>query len=223
MKKVLLPLLILAAFSMLIAVESAPSAIVGYVKYPCVVGDNLIALPMDPGTTMTSSVVGLAYPLLNSMATWSPGQFWDASQAYDDGNGGFVWDPDYEYTTGTGLFVNTSTDFNFYSMGTVPASPVYPLVVGDNLVTVPLNRSDLTDTGLIGATSTNFNSIALWDAGQFWNASQAYDDGEGGFVWDPLLTTAIGTPFMVNSITDFSWPSAKGVTTTVHSSKISKK
>jgi len=221
MKKVLLPLLMLLAIAGLLAVESSPSAIVGYVKYPCVVGDNLIALPMDGGP-LTSPTIGLANPLMNSMATWAPGQYWDASQAYDDGEGGFIWDPEYAYTTGTGLMVNTGTGFNFYSMGTVPAPPVYPLVVGNNLVMVPLDKSNLSDTALIGATSTNFNSIALWDAGQFWNASQAYDDGEGGFIWDPPLDTPIGTPIMIYSIAEFSWPSAKGASTPVHSTKISK-
>lgn len=225
MKKVLLPLLMLiVASSFLMAVESSPSAIVGYVKYPCVTGTNLIALPMDTGATMSSSTIGLANPILNSMATWEAAQFWNGSQAYDNGDGTFTWDPDFEYTTGTGLMVFATDNFNFYSMGSVPAPPVYALVEGTNMIMVPLNKSNLSDTQLLGETSVNFNSIALWDAGQYWNGSQAYDNGDGTFTWDPVISTPIGTPLMVYSTTAFTWPSSKGVSNTpnVHSSKKTK-
>lgn len=47
MKKFILPLLLLLAIGMLAAVESDPSAVVGYVKYQCLSGDNVIAVPMQ--------------------------------------------------------------------------------------------------------------------------------------------------------------------------------
>ena len=56
MKKILLPLLLILAVGMLAAVESEPSEVVGYVKYDCLVGLNLVAMPMDDGLTLTSEV-----------------------------------------------------------------------------------------------------------------------------------------------------------------------
>ena len=70
MKKLILPLLLLVAFGMLAAVESDPSAIVGYVKYPCVAGYNTIALAMEQGYTMASEV-GDAIPA-TTVGTWDP-------------------------------------------------------------------------------------------------------------------------------------------------------
>jgi hypothetical protein len=61
MKRFILPLMILLFVGSLLAVESAPSEVVGYVKYDCVAGLNLVALPMSQGYTL-SSEVGDTYP-----------------------------------------------------------------------------------------------------------------------------------------------------------------
>lgn len=76
MKKLILPLLLLVAFGMLAAVESDPSNIVGYVKYPCAAGFNTaIALPMEQAYTLASEI-GDEY-LATSMGYWDPSfGFW---------------------------------------------------------------------------------------------------------------------------------------------------
>jgi len=70
MKKLIIPLLFIFAFSILAAVESEPSEVVGYVKYPCVVGLNHIALPMDQGLTMASDFAALYPDMLDNMSYW---------------------------------------------------------------------------------------------------------------------------------------------------------
>jgi len=107
MKKLILPLLLLVAFGMLAAVESDPSEIVGYVKYPCVTGWNFNALPMDQGYTVISEVAG-DYPAGNFTAVNyfdSALQSWAQSDFYDMGDPAFnFWDPDFSVGNGTPLW-----------------------------------------------------------------------------------------------------------------------
>jgi hypothetical protein len=102
MKKLILPLLLLVAFGMLAAVESDPSAIVGYVKYPCVAGYNTIALAMEQGYTMASEV-GDAIPA-TTVGTWDPAaEIWIKIDAFPWGG----WDgTDYATTIGMPLLVS---------------------------------------------------------------------------------------------------------------------
>jgi len=104
MKKLILPLLLLVAFGMLAAVESDPSNVVGYVKYPCVFGDNFVAMPMVDGATIVSE---FALPYngsddINTVQLWDPvGQGWAACTNY----GGNFFDPDLPVGPGTPCFL----------------------------------------------------------------------------------------------------------------------
>jgi hypothetical protein len=110
------------------------------------------------------------------------------------------------------MFVNASADFNFYSMGTIPTPPTYNLYEGANLMMIPLNRSDLSDTGLLGATMPTATSIILWDGlSQSWLQSDYYPAPDD--VWDPAYPTSIGTPLFVNSASNTTWPGAKSAKT----------
>ena len=104
MKKILLPLLLILAVGMLAAVESEPSAIVGYVKYDCVVGDNFVAMPMVQPYTTTAEFGAVFGESINTINIWNPTtQTWDASVNY----GGGFWDPEYSVSIGTPLFLNS--------------------------------------------------------------------------------------------------------------------
>lgn len=204
MKKLILPLLLLVAFGMLAAVESAPSEVVGYVKYDCVVGDNLVAMPMEQGITLTTEFGALFGEDINTINIWnSATQTWDASVNY----GGGFWDPEIEIGMGSVLFFNTTAPLTYYSIGEMPAANAqYSIVTGDNTVMVPLNKSDLSTTALVGATMDDgetVNTINIWNAAtQTWDASVNY----GGGFWDPEIDTPIGTPLFLNSGSDFTWP-----------------
>ena len=93
MKKLLFVLLVLLAFGLLTAVESDPSATVGYVKYPSVAGLNFAAMPMDDGMTLVSEVGMYMGPLdeIDTINLWdASGQYWNGCVNF---TGGF-WIPD---------------------------------------------------------------------------------------------------------------------------------
>lgn len=206
MKKFILPLLLLLAIGMLAAVESDPSAVVGYVKYDCVIGDNAVAMPMVQTFTTTTEFGAQFGEDINTIRVWNPDtQYWEDSVNY----GGGFWDPELPVGTGTVLFFNTTADLAYYSIGALPETNAqYNFVIGDNAVMVPLNKSDLTTTALVGATmgdGETVNTIRVFNSGtQYWEDSVNY----GGGFWDPELNTPIGTPLFLNSGTEEVWPAA---------------
>jgi len=222
MKKVLLPLLILAAFSCLIAVESAPSAIVGYVKYPCVApldrgsGLNFIALPMDSGWT-TVGQLGDAYPgMMDAMSYWdAASQTWVA--CYWDG----YWADEFDVYPGMPVMINALGAFDLYSMGGLPSSRAsVDLLFGLNAVMVPLSRSDLSTSGLVGddmGGDAYVDALSFWDApSQTWVA--CYWDG----YWADEFGTWIGMPLMVNAVQDFTWAGRSKSVQNLKASRASK-
>ena len=100
MKKLIIPLLFIFAIGILAAVESEPSAIVGYVKYPCVAGLNHIALPMDQGLTMASDWAA-GYPgMLDAMSYWD-----NSTQSWVSALNLGYWENDFPVTIGFPLQV----------------------------------------------------------------------------------------------------------------------
>jgi len=205
MKKLILPLLLLLGITMLMAVESAPSAVVGYVKYDCLAGLNMVALPMDQAFT-TSSELGMAYPgMLDGINAWdAASQTWVGSVYYpapDD-----VWDPELPIGPGTVYMVNATTPFSMYSIGAMPAANAsYALIPGLNTLMVPLNKSALSTSSLLGVDVGILDGINYWDAAsQTWVGAVYYPAPDD--VWDPEFTTGIGMPLMVNSTGTATWP-----------------
>lgn len=207
MKKFILPLLVLLFVGSLFAVESDPSEVVGYVKYDCVAGLNVVALPMDQGYMYASEVTD-AYPgMMDAISYWdATNQVWQTAIDL----GGF-WDPDFEVEPGMGLMLNAVAPFSMYSLGDMPASnATYSLVNALNLIMVPLNRSDLAYAGDLGIDVAVTDAISYWDAGsQVWQTAIDL----GGF-WDPDFEVSIGMPLMVNAFSTGTWPS-RGVTPTL--------
>ena len=204
MKKLIIPLLLIFAFSILAAVESEPSEIVGYVKYPCVEGLNFVALPMEQGYTSVSQV-GNTYPnLINAISYWdASSQSWVASVYYPEFE---MWDPDYSVTIGLPLMVNCLNNVNYYSIGNLPTiNAQYSLIPGLNSIMIPLNKSNLTQASIVGTDIGIVNAVSEWIAStQSWNASVYYPEFE---MWDPDYEVTIGMPLMVNSLSSSIWPS----------------
>jgi len=207
MKKILLPLLLILTVGMLAAVESEPSAIVGYVKYDCLVGLNLVAMPMDDGYILTSEVAAVYNTdedIINTINLWDPStQTWSFATNY----GGGFWDPDLTVGPGYILFFNSVTPLTFYSIGSMPATNAqYNIVQGLNTIMVPLNMSYLTLTSEVAASIGDgeyLNTINMWDPiTQTW----AFATNYGGGFWDPDLSVSIGTPLFVNSTNSVTWP-----------------
>jgi hypothetical protein len=217
MKKMLLALLIVVSLGMLLAVESAPSAVVGYVKYDCVVGDNLVAMPLVQTYTTTTEFGAPYGEDINTINIWNPTtQAWDASVNY----GGGFWDPELPVGTGSVLFFNTTVPLTYYSIGAVPATNAsYDIVIGDNTVMLPLNKAALNTTALAGATmgdGETVNTINMWNAAtQAWDASVNYGAG----FWDPEAALTIGTPMFLNSGSAFTWPAGARTSVRMTTSK----
>jgi len=209
MKKFILPLLLLLAIGMLAAVESAPSAVVGYVKYDCVAGLNLIALPMDQGYAWASEI-GTAYAgQTDAISYWDAAtQSWVSAVYYVDFE---MWDPDFEVEPGSVLMVYALAPFSFYSIGDMPATNAqYNLLAGLNTVMVPLNKSALTLASELGANIGVVDAVSEWvAASQSWNSAVYYVDFE---MWDPDFPVSIGYPVMTYALSPTTWPaSPRGV------------
>jgi len=204
MKKILLPLLLILAVGMLAAVESEPSEIVGYVKYDCVVGNNFIAMPMVQTISTTTEFGALFGESINTINMYNPVlQDWEASVNYGDG----FWDPEFPLSTGSVMLINATNSITYYSIGNLPTTNAqYSIIVGNNTVMIPLNKSEYTTTAIAGASmgdGETVNTINLYNSSlQDWEASVNY----GGGFWDPEFPLSIGTPMLINSGSTFLWP-----------------
>jgi hypothetical protein len=205
MKKMMFVLLLIVSIGILAAVESDPSAVVGYVKYPCVTGLNLVALPMNAGYAWASDLANAYLGYMDTINYWdNVSQSWVA--ASDIG----YWDGDFEVAPGAVLFVNAVAPFNLFSLGAMPAANAsYPLLVGLNTMMIPLNYSAITLASELGAAVGTLDTINYWDsATQSWVA--ASDIG----YWDGDFATTIGMPLLVNALADGTWPAGPRRTTT---------
>jgi len=206
MKKYLFILLLIVSAGILLAVESAPSETVGYVKYPSVAGLNFAAMPMDDGMTLTSEVGVYMGPNdeIDTINLWDQAsQSWVGCSNY----GGGFWDPDLPVGPGSVLFYSSSVAFDYYSIGALPATNAqYNIVPGLNTVMVPLNKSNLTlvsEVGMDIGPNDEIDTINLWDnTSQSWVGCSNY----GGGFWDPDYSATIGMPLYVSSNSAITWP-----------------
>ncbi len=204
MKKLILPLLLLVAIGMLAAVESAPSDVVGYVKYPCLAGNNHIALPMDQDYAWASDFA-TDYPA-GSMDTMS---YWDAaSQSWVSAVDLGYWEGDFAITEGSVMMINALMAFNAYSIGSLPATnATYNLLAGLNDLMIPLNRSDIALCGTVGTEIGTLDTISEWDA-----ATQSWISAVDLGYWEGEFAVSIGAPLQVNALSGATWPTRAATT-----------
>jgi len=203
MKKFILPLLLILTVGMLAAVESEPSEVVGYVKYDCVVGLNLVALPMDQNLNLASDIGNNYSGLTDAISYWDAStQTWFSAVYYVDFD---MWDPDFAVSPGSVLMVYAISPFSFYSIGNMPASNAqYTLIPGLNTLMVPLNKPNFTLASEVGIDIATVDAISEWVASsQSWYTAVYYVDFS---FWDPDFPTIIGMPLMTNSLTTVTWP-----------------
>jgi hypothetical protein len=206
MKKFILPLLLLLFVGSIMAVESEPSAVVGYVKYDLVAGNNTIALPMDQPYALASEIG-------DALGATTVGQFnadsqeWEYILAFPWGG----WDSDFAVVNGHPLWVSIDDASQYYSIGSLPStSPSYDLVAGNNMIMVPLSKSDLEFASMvgddIGATTVGmFNSTT-----QEWEYILAFPWGG----WDSDFDAAIGDALWISTDAAGTWPTPAGRSTT---------
>ncbi|MCB5265607.1 MAG: hypothetical protein RBQ87_10470 [Candidatus Cloacimonadaceae bacterium] len=199
MKKFILPLMLLLLVGSILAVESAPSAVVGYVKYDCVAGDNMIALPMESdfafasevGEAIGASTIGYFDPTIPD---------WVLIDEYPWGG----WTDEFAVANGDPLIIYNEDAMVFYSIGNLPATiPGYDLVAGDNVIMHPLNKGALDLGSLIGedigATSIGYFDNTIPD----WVLIDEYPWGG----WTDEFDTSIGKPLFLYTDNAGTWPS----------------
>ena len=211
MKKLLLPLLLILSFSFLAAVESDPSAVVGYVKYDLVAGNNMVAIPMTCSWATAGALgdsfgtdPGTGAAIVDQVSYWdAASQFFISAVEF----GGY-WEDDFAITTGNVLMLNSYAAATMYSAGTLPPPATYNLVAGNNTLMVPLNKSSITMAGALGdeMVAGGVDQISYWDA-----ASQFFITAvEFGGYWEDDFTIGIAMPLMANAYTPITWP-ARGL------------
>lgn len=204
MKKLILPLLLLVAFGMLAAVESDPSEVVGYVKYPCIAGLNHIALPMDQGLTMASDWANNYPGMMDAMSYWDAvSQSWVS--AFDLG----YWEGDFAVAPGSVMLISAMAPFDGFSIGALPATNAsYNLLIGLNDMMIPLNRSDITMAGTMGDEVAVLDAISYWDA-----TTQSWVSAFNLGYWEGDFPVTIGFPVQVNALDVATWPVRAATTT----------
>jgi hypothetical protein len=208
MKKMMFVLLLIVSIGILAAVESAPSAVVGYVKYHCNAGaNNFVALPMNAGYS-TAMDIGTAYPdQFDQISYWDNAvdqQAWVTAVNNYDG----TWDGNFGVGNGLALMVTANNDLDFYSLGSMFATQAqYTFVAGaNNTMMIPLNKSAVSTCTLLGnQPGVDLDQISYWDNGvaqQAWVTAVNNYDGS----WDGSFDLTIGFPLMVTANTAFTWP-----------------
>lgn len=213
MKKISLCVVVLMVFgAMLIAQESEPSDIVGYVAYESIQGvegrnNNIIALPMEADWEDASDM-GNDYQQMDAIYYWdAEGQGWTGAVKPED-----TWLDDFALTYGHAYMFNMpdpAETFNFYSVGKIVEDLQFDLILGaegrnNNVIMVPLDRSDLEMASDIGQDIGVANTVYSWEAdGQAWDSS-FLQEGQ----WLDDFEIHIGMPLMVNITEPTQWPDA---------------
>ncbi len=189
MKRVILPLLVLFGISMLFALESEPSDVVGYIQYTVATNNyGFVALPF--GTTMVD-----ASDLATDMGTdISSISYWDNGwHQWLVGNPG-VFDvyADHSYLVKN---ANVSSPVTWYIEGTVGTPASFDIVGGNfTQIMLPLDCSDLNLASLLAADiGPDVTSISAWNGG--W---QQYIVGNPGD-----FSVEIGQGILINSTTEY--------------------
>jgi len=202
MKKILIFAIMLVLIGSMVALESEPSEVVGYVKYSCVIGSNLIALPMDAGYT-TSATVGDDVTDADQMAYWNAdSQGWISSGKNFLGN----WLSPFTVDDGMALMARVTSDSDFFVAGAMyETEPTYSIVVGSNTIMVPLSKTELTTSALVGDDMVNVDQMTYWNSdSQGWISSGKNFLGN----WLSPFSTDIAMPMMTRATEAFTWPAA---------------
>jgi hypothetical protein len=159
----------------------------------------MVALPMESGY-VNASDLGTANPdLISSIAFWEA-----ASQSWVQADNFGEWVGDFPVTNGEPLLINATADFNFYSMGTMPATiPSYDFIAGLNMMMVPLNKSDLTTGGAVSDAIGVISSVAYWEG-----SSQSWVQADNFGEWVGDFPVTIGLPLLMNATDVATWPGA---------------
>ena len=202
MKKILVLGILVLFLGSLIAAESGPSATVGFIKYSMVIGKTFIANPMDAGYT-TSALMGDAITGADQMSYYNSGsQGWVSSIKNLFGN----WVGPFAVAGGQAIMVRATAVSDFYVAGGMYLpEPNYSIVVGLNGIMVPLSKSALTTSALVGDDLGSVDQMSYYNSSsQGWVSSIKNLFGN----WVGPFATDIGMALQVRGTAVFNWPVA---------------
>ncbi len=190
---------------LLIALESDPSEVVGYVKYEGgVAGYQFVANSMATGYSLASELgnaIGITN--CNSISIWNASSQGWLTSTYIFGS----WNNDQAIVEGDVIMCGMLNPTDVYMTGELPTLPSYSLQVGYSSVMIPLDRSDITTASQLGNEigSSNVNSINTWDAvNQIW-VTTSYIFGS----WNNDQPLEIGNPILLGVSSNSTWPTTR--------------
>ena len=213
MKKAILPMVILLVAASLMALESAPSDVVGFVKVPCGVGFTPFALPFTyvDGTGASSMLLqDVVGPYMTGGMAFNADKVWDITSAetsYKTLAGTFSGFQAFNYTHAY-YMENKHSAFDLYLTGKVESEILDfgEMAMGFNPVgikeagEVSLNDIDILSAGFTGGMA--FNSDKIWDM----TAAQTSYYNTTTSAWVGFTTLTPGHAYYVEvKNTPFTW------------------
>jgi hypothetical protein len=214
--------------SSLIAVESEPSDVVGFVKYECIVTSttnaNMVSVVLDNGVTTAQDLAAeIGAPgIVDAVSKWdATTQSWE-QVAYSFSPvpppGGWAWSGNFNIVNGDVLQINVTQDVDYFCAGALQADPVYNLITtattNANMVMLPLTKSSLTTAQDL---ASDIGSEGVVDAISRWVASSqsweqvAYSFSPvpppGGWAWSGDFDIEIGESYQISVTVPATWPS----------------
>lgn len=190
MRTFIITIVLLTTFS-IGAVESDPSNIVGFVRYECSTGKNLIALPLESNYTTPQDIYD-DYPEISDIKAWdSTNQDWITASALE---------------TGKAYLVNCSSAIDFFCAGDLVDTSSQNLETTSNtnlnLVIIPLERDDLTTASQLADDIAVCNSVSKWvREQQSWVTATKINS-----TWQDDYNVEVADVLLINVTDDVVWP-----------------
>jgi hypothetical protein len=211
MKKLLILTMMCALFGSVVALESDPSEVVGYVKYECVTAtptsNNFIAYSLDMGFTYASEL-GDDIGVCNAISWWNATtQSWQQISKLPPPIN--AWSGDFVLQDGYPYMIGVTSNIDYYVAGNRGADPTFNLVTStptsNNTIMLRLDRSDLTTAPGLGDDIGVCNAISRWDATtQSWQQISKLPPPLN--MWSGTFDIQIGDPLSVGVTSAATWP-----------------
>ncbi len=191
--------------------ENSLSEILEVFKFDCENGINWITIPDLSGNLCSGDHMTFASDLMGKFSDIESVSQWDSEKqgwvtAFKTVEGvvnDFVLEERHPYS------INATNSLSIISIGYFERNAVFNLKPGVNFITLPLNKSNLSNTSLFGSDIETCNYILEWDPVKKLSRISTNFDNQHG--WDFPFNTIIGNPYMVNVGLDQIWPNDKTV------------
>ncbi|MDD3050802.1 MAG: hypothetical protein PHR06_06605 [Candidatus Cloacimonetes bacterium] len=190
MQRLFYTLFLVALVFCLFAIESAPSNVVGFFRYECLMGDNFIALPLAGHTSVSELIAD--YPQITEVKKWdTANQQWQITSTLE---------------TGMPYLINCSSDIIVYSYGDITQQPQYSLQTTNstnaNLIMIPLGENTIQTASDLAEDITQCDTVSEWlNDQQAWKTAVNKPEG-----WENDFEVTGGKVYFININGESIWP-----------------